>query len=130
MRKTEYNPKQVRIFSVLLFILIAFITYKLTLPLDLPLRIILFSIEGLILLSILLKPKYFYPVFRTALIISSFIGNIIFKIISTVVFYFILTPISLAMRLFGKTFLIHKTNPKLETYYEGYTRHAGIEKQF
>ena len=130
MRKIEYNPKQVRIFSVLLFVLIAFITFKLTRSLDELWRIIIFSAEGLILLFILFKPRFFYPVFRTALVISSFIGNIIFKIISTVVYYIILTPIALVMRLFGKTFLIHKTDSRLDTYYEDFVPPAGIDKQF
>jgi hypothetical protein len=130
MRKIEYNPKQVRIFSILLFALIAFITFRLTASADGIWRIILFSAEGLILLFILLKPKFFYPVFRTALIISSFIGNIIFNVISTVVFYLILTPIALVMRLFGKTFLIHRTDTRLDSYYEVYVPHAGIDKQF
>lgn len=130
MRKIEYNPKQVRIFSILLFALIAFITFKLTSSLEGLWRIILFTIEGLFLLLILLKPRFFYPVFRTALVISSFIGNIIFKVISTVVFYLILTPIALVMRAFGKKFLIHKTDSSLETYYEDYVPHAGIDKQF
>lgn len=130
MKKIEYNPKQVRIFSVILFVLIALITFKPTRSLDELWRIIIFSAEGLILLFILLKPRFFYPVFRTALVISSFIGNIIFKIISTVVFYIILTPIALIMRLFGKTFLIHKADTRIDTYYEDFVPHAGIDKQY
>jgi hypothetical protein len=130
MRKIETKPKQVRIFAILLFILIGFLTFKLTAPFSLVFKIIIFVIEGLVLVASLIKPNFFAPVFKIALIGSSFIGNIIFKIISTLVFYFILTPIALVMRLFGKKFLIHKMNPKLETYYEDYLHHGGIEKQF
>ncbi len=130
MIKFDYNPKQVRIFAVLLFILIGFFTYKFSATLTLTLKIIIFSFEGLLVLAILIKPRFFSPVFKIALIGSSFIGNIIFKIISTLVYYSILTPISITMRLFGKKFLIHKINPKLKTYYEDCVPHAGIEKQF
>lgn len=130
MKKIDYDSKQVRIFAVLLFILIAFVTYKLIISKTYPVKITIFSLETIILIFILIKPKYFFPVFKTALIFSSFLGNIIFKVISIFVYFIILTPISLIMRLFGKTFLTHRINKTVETYYEEYTPHAGIEKQF
>ena len=70
-----------------------------------------------------LSPLFFYIIFGIP-------GLVIFKVISTVVFYLILTPIALVMRAFGKKFLIHKTDSSLDTYYEDYVPHAGIDKQF
>lgn len=130
MRQVETKPKQVRIFAVLFFLLVGFITYKLTPALSLLLKTIIYAAEALVLVISLIKPAFFAPVFKIALIGSGFIGNIIFKIISTLVFYLILTPLSLIMRLFGKKFLNHKTDPRAETYYEGFHPHGGIEKQF
>ena len=130
MRHIETKPKQVRIFAVLLFILIGFITFRLTPSLSLIIKTLIYSLEGLSLLTALIKPGFFAPVFKIALIVSGFIGSIIFKIISTLVFYVIMTPLSLIMRLLGKKFLIHKMDPKADSYYEDYHAHGGIEKQF
>ena len=130
MKKLEYNSKQVRIFSTILFLLIGFVTYRLTLSRNFTFKAIVFSSEILVLLFIFLKPIIFYPVFRTAMVFSTFLGNIIFKIITTVVFYFILTPIALVMRLFGKKFLTLQKNQNQDTYFEDYVPHAGTEKQY
>lgn len=130
MRKIETKPKQVRIFAVLLFILIGYITFRLTLSLPLIVKILIFSAEGLCLAAALIRPRFFAPVFKVALIVSGAIGNTIFKIISTLVFYLILTPLALVMRLLGKKFLVHKMDPGAATYYMDYHPHGGIEKQF
>lgn len=130
MKKLDDHPKQVRIFYLILFVLIGFVTFKLTGSLDSSLRALIFTVEGLVLLFILLKPAIFSPVFKAALILSTFIGNLIFKMITALVFYLILTPIALAMRLFGKKFLNLRKNQNQETYFEDYVSHAGIEKQY
>lgn len=130
MKKISYNAKQVRLLAVVLFIVVFFITYKLTLSKSLPVKIVIFSIEFLVLISALAIPRKFFPIFKMIIVLAGFIGNIVYTVISTLIFYFILTPISLLMRLFGRKFLIHKIDQSLDTYYEDDAPHTGVENQF
>jgi hypothetical protein len=130
MKKNDYNPMQIRIFSIILFALLAFFTTKIYLPDNIKLGLAIFSLEGILILLSILKPRIFYPVFKTALSFSAVIGSIIFTIISSLVFLVILTPIALIMRGSGKRFLKHKIDKNLDSYYEDYVPHAGINKQF
>ena len=60
---------------------------------------LLFLILGFILPSIL------RPVYRIWMLIAYFIGGIVSRVILTVLFYVVLTPTGLVLRLFGKDVL-------------------------
>ena len=56
---------------------------------------------------------------------------IIAPIIMAIVYFFILTPISLVVRLFGKDLLNIKFNNKLDTYWTDRKKNLGpMKKQF
>ena len=72
---------------------------------------LLFLILGFILPSIL------RPVYRIWMLLAYFIGGVISRIILTVLFYVVLTPIGLVLRLFGKDFLDQKFEKNRESYW-------------
>ena len=64
------------------------------------------SIFSLIFLLIgLLWPSLLAPIYKVWLAVAKFMGTLITKIILIILFYLVITPIGLLLRLFGKDFL-------------------------
>ena len=72
---------------------------------------LLFLILGFILPSVL------RPVYRMWMLIAYLIGGIVSRVILTVLFYVVLTPPGLVLRLFGKDVLDQKFDKRLESYW-------------
>jgi len=74
--------------------------------------------------------KILLPVFELVLAFTAKIGSLIFALITAVVFFVLLTPISLLMRLAGKIFMQRHFDAKLVTYYESWQISEDVSKQF
>ena len=72
---------------------------------------LLFLILGFILPSIL------RPVYRIWMLLAFFIGGIVSRVILTVLFYVVLTPTALVLRLFGKDVLDQRFEKDRESYW-------------
>ena len=72
---------------------------------------LLFLILGFILPSVL------RPVYRIWMLLAYFIGGIVSRVILTVLFYVVLTPTGLVLRLFGKDVLDQKFDKRRESYW-------------
>jgi hypothetical protein len=83
---------------------------------------------GSLLLILLAKPLL--PVFDLVLALTARVGSVIFALITAVVFFVMLTPISLAMRLAGKKFMQRHFDAQRPTYYEPWQVAEDISKQF
>ena len=82
---------------------------------------LLFLILGFILPSVL------RPVYRIWMLLAYFIGGIVSRVILTVLYYVVLTPTGLVLRLFGKDVLDQRFEKDKESYwvkkdYAGITR--------
>ena len=130
MKKITYQPKQVRIFLMLLFLILLFFTFKFFRQGTLQSRILFLAIPAIFIAVMMIIPKVFFPLYKVILIGSGYLGNFIFAVISIIVFFLILTPISLTMKLFGKHFMNPAPDPSLATYYDEAEIRQGIEKQF
>ena len=130
MKKINYQPKQVRLFLILLFLFIEAFICKVTGQNQPQSRIILLALPVIPIAVLLIIPKIFFPLFKAILIGSSYLGHFIFVLIAAIVFIFILTPMALAMKLFGKNFMNPDLDPSLSTYYDEAEISRDIEKQF
>ena len=72
---------------------------------------ILFFILGFILPSVL------RPIYKIWMFLGFFIGGIVSRVILTVLFYVVLTPTGLVLRLFGKDILDEKFDKRRESYW-------------
>jgi hypothetical protein len=81
-------------------------------------------------LLIIAVVRFLVPLFNLILIGTSKIGSFIFATISTIVFFFILTPIALFKRLTGKKLIETKIEKEKESYYEPWEPAEDIEKQY
>ena len=72
---------------------------------------LLFLILGFILPSVL------RPIYKIWMLFAFFIGGIVSRVILTVLFYVVLTPTGLVLRLFGKDILDKKFDKRRESYW-------------
>ena len=79
---------------------------------------------------LLLCTKLLMPVFELVLKVTNKIGILIFGIISTLVFYLILTPIAFFKKIFTKPMLKIKISKDVTSYYEKWEPADDIKKQF
>ncbi len=117
-------------FTILYWLLIfIFVLHKRVTEIkNLKLSVLLLIFVGYIVLILL--SKVLVPVFDLVLAITKKIGSLIFSFISSIVFYLILTPIALFMRLRGKVFLDYKIDKNVDSYYKDYQESEDIKKQF
>ena len=91
-----------------------------------------FSITSLIFLILgLLNSKLLSPLNKIWIKFGEILGTIIAPIIMALVYFVILTPVSLVVRVFGKDFLSLKFINKQQTYWINRKKNMGsMRKQF
>jgi len=130
MKKIKYSPKNIRIFLLLLSAFSALILWRGFKGVDGSLKIeIAVAIAGAALFFGIF-PRLFAPAYKAIIIGSGFVGNTIFLIIAAAVFFVLLTPLSLIMRLFGKVFIVSGYDKSAASYFENPQVVQSYEKQF
>jgi len=129
MKKVAYQAKNIRIFLAILFVLAVLVTLK-PVGFKVGARLPWLAAEAVLAGLFLALPKLFFPAFKLIMIATGFLGTFLFALISLVVYYIVLTPIALVLRLFGKSFMPVKADRSLPTYYEDVPGGYYIEKQF
>ena len=76
------------------------------------------------------KPKIFKPFNKIWIKFGEILGIVIAPIIMGVVYFFVLTPTSLLVRLFGKDLLSLKLSKSLKTYWQKKENKIDKRKQF
>ena len=126
MKKNTQN----RSFGLLFFIvLLAFALWPLTKKGEINLYLI--SIALIFLILGLLNSKILTPLNKSWIKFGELLGRIIAPIVMGIVYFIILTPISLLVRLFGKDLIGMKFNKNLKTYWIKRKKNLGtMDKQF
>lgn len=95
---------------------------------------IYFLVLGLVLiLSALLFPSLLKPLNKIWMTLAIILGWVMTRVILSILFYFVLTPIGLIAKLFGKKFLNLEIDQTLNTYWEkreSKNDRLNYEKQF
>jgi hypothetical protein len=81
-------------------------------------------------LVVIAAAKFLIPVFELVLKGTGKIGSLIFGLITTLVYFFILTPIALFKRFTGSKLMDVKFDGERESYYDEWEPSENIEKQF
>mgnify|MGYP001235623017 CR=1 FL=1 len=121
---------QNRSFGLLFFIVfLTFALWPLTKKGEINLYLITIALIFLILG--LLNSKILTPLNKSWIKFGELLGRIITPIVMGIVYFIILTPISLLVRLFGKDLIGMKFNTNLKTYWIKRKKHLGtMNKQF
>ena len=72
---------------------------------------------GLFIVTAYIYPKILFPLQKIWMAVAVTMGFFITRILLIIIFYLILTPISLILRLFGKKFLDLKIDKNAKTYW-------------
>jgi len=95
---------------------------------------IFLGIGTIILLTSTTKPIILKPLYLTWMALGLIIGWIMTRVILSLLFYFILTPIGLALRLFGKKVIELRWNKSKKSYWNYRIKenidHESYERQF
>jgi hypothetical protein len=130
MKKINYQPKQVRLFLFFLLVFLFLLTFRLTRTGSAQERFIFLAAIAATIAIFMAFPRLFFPAFKVVMIGSSQLGNFIFAVLSIIIFFLILTPIALVMKLAGKKFMKPRSDPSLPSYYEDAEDRTDVKKQF
>lgn len=130
--KMKMNKQQLNatiFFSIVYWLGLFFLVFKFKV---IPVKTTVVAIVVMVVINLLIFALYkvLEPVFRGLLFVTGYIGKFIFGVISTIVFYFILTPIALFKRLTGKSPIPVKIDKTAESYYEPWEPSEGVDKQY
>ena len=119
-----------RSFGILFFLVfLGFGLWPLTKEISPNIYLIIISVIFLILG--LLNSKLLSPLNNLWIKFGEILGKIIAPIVMAVVYFLILTPISLLVRLFGKDLIEMKFNNNIKSYWIKRKKHLGtMDKQF
>ncbi|HDP93740.1 MAG TPA: hypothetical protein ENN40_00035 [Candidatus Aminicenantes bacterium] len=128
MMKPTPIQRQSMVFFAILYVL-AIIILWIRIEWLHPLNLIRFLglVAGLIL--VLVFAPFLTPAFKAVLAVTRKLGSLIFALISLLVYFLILTPMAVAMRLGGKRFLC-LGDRKAETWYKEWTPGESPLKQY
>ncbi len=130
MKKNNYSAKNIRIFLLLLTAFSALILWWGFKGVDGSLKAKIFLAIAVVALFFSILPRFFAPAYKGIMLVSGFVGNTIFLIIAATVFFLLLTPLSLVMRLFGKEFMASRYDKAASSYFENPQTAQGYEKQY
>jgi hypothetical protein len=130
MKKIDCAAKNIRIFLLLLTAFAALILWRGMPQADGALKLRIGAAIAVAALFFALLPRLFAPAYRLIMTVTGFVGNAIFIAIAALVFFLLLTPIALAMRLFGKTFMAPRCDPGADSYFECPPAAHGYDKQY
>jgi hypothetical protein len=91
-------------------------------------------IGGVLFLSAIIYPKILKPLNKVWMGLAIVLGFIMSRLILTIIFFLVLSPIGLLAKLFGKKFMDLKFDQSLESYWEKRKikekNHLDYERQF
>jgi hypothetical protein len=91
-------------------------------------------IGGLLVITAVVFPVILKPLNKVWMGLAIVLGYVMSRLILTVLFYLVLTPIGLLAKIFGKKFMDLKYNKSAETYWEKRTikekKQLDYERQF
>lgn len=121
MQEIEVSPKKIKdfgwvMFAVLGILIPLFISYKIGWGINTPM-LILFAISQFILIPSIVLPRMMEPIYKSWMLLALLLGLFMTKVIITIVFILIMTPIGLIRKLFVNDPLNLKADKKTNTYW-------------
>lgn len=130
MKIKSATKKQLRTFGIGLAIFLAAIGIVRYLSHHWQYSIYLWIAAAIIFLAALALPRSLNPVYKLAMIIAGALGWINTRILLSIFFYLILTPISLLLKLFRADPLKRKIDINAETYWQPHSERAADKERY
>ena len=94
------------------------------------LALALFAVALAALVLCIARPIWFRGFYRAGMTVSFYAGRVVSRILLTVLFLLVVTPLGLLLRLFGKDLLHLKRKPASESYWHPVNRPQNLNRQF
>ena len=94
------------------------------------LALALFAVALAALVLCIVRPTWFRGFYRAGMTVSFYIGQIVSRVLLSVLFLLVVTPLGLLLRLFGKDLLHLKRKPASESYWHPVNRPQNLNRQF
>ena len=94
------------------------------------LALALFAVAVATLLLCIVRPAWFRGFYRAGMTVSFYIGQIVSRVLLTVLFLLVVTPLGLLLRLFGKDLLHLKRKRPDESYWHPVNRPQNLDREF
>ena len=118
IKTLDTSSKEIRKFALVIAIAMGVIGIFISLKThNLDVSIWLWGIGLLFLILGFILPIILRPVYSLWMLLAYFIGGIVSRVILTVLFYVVLTPIGLVLRLLGKDILNQKLDKNQKSYW-------------
>jgi len=132
MLRLKENPREWQKFVAVMGVaanLIAWLSWwRGKIPLAVP--IIAASVAVAVLLLSLIQPRWFRGFYRGGMTVSYHIGQVIGKVMLTIFFFVVVTPLGLLLRLLGKDLLGLKKNPSDKTWWRPAKNSREFDRMF
>ncbi|MBN1783077.1 hypothetical protein JW948_18220 [bacterium] len=132
-KKIKSDKKELRKFGITVGIIVGILGTYVFLR-HRPNYLILWIISAGCLVPAFVFPAVLWPFHKIWISLSIVLGFIMTRVILSILFYVIMTPLSLISRLFGKDYLDCKWNPQAESYWnireERKKETSGYENQY
>ena len=129
IKTLDTSSKEIRKFGLVIAIALGVIGIFISLKThNLDVSIWLFGLGLLFLILGIILPSILRPVYRIWMLLAYFIGGIVSRVILTVLFYVVLTPTGLVLRLFGKDVLDQRFEKDRESYWIKKDLSFGLQK--
>ena len=130
--KLTENPREWQKFAVVLAVMVGLVTWLasrrgwITRDAWIPIGAVILLIPALALL----RPRWFRPIYRGGMTISFHIGHVMGKVMLTVFFLLVVTPLGLVLRLMGKDLLGLRRKPDAATYWHPAKPASKLDQMF
>jgi hypothetical protein len=130
--KLKENPREWQKFAAVLAVMLGLVTWLASrrgwLPRGawIPIGIALLLIPVLALI----RPRWFRPIYRGGMTVSFHIGHVMGKIMLTLFFLLVMTPLGLFLRLLGKDLLAMRRRPDAATYWHQAKPASKLDQMF
>ena len=130
--KLKENPREWQKFAVVLAVMLGLVTWLASrrgwVPRGawIPLGIVILLVPALALI----RPRWSRPIYRGGMTVSFHIGLVMGKVMLTVFFLFVVTPLGLLLRLMGKDLLAMRRKPDAVTYWHPAKPSSKLDQMF
>ena len=132
MLRLKENPREWQKFTLVMAFVANGIAWLLRwrhdIPLAIPISVGVISLVALVLCWV--RPQWFRGFYRGGMTVSFHIGQTIGKVMLTLLFLLVVTPMGLILRLAGKDLLDLKKPVEADTYWRDSKRNRQFDRQF
>ena len=132
MLRLKENPvewiKFTAVIGFVVNIVLWLLWWKHELPPAVPATALVIALAAVV--TAIMRPQWFRGFYRGGMTVSFHIGQVIGKILLTLFFFLLVTPLGLLLRLSGKDLLMLRKNPDTQTYWHEHRSSRDFDRMF